>query len=138
MHLEPGAQAGMARLKALLDGEGAVGARDTADSVSALSALLVLVASEALAAVAARRGMRWDDCHALSAEVMRETASLLANAGVHPAQVKDGLCEPGSAAAHGLNALEHARLRASLIDACDQACDRIRAARGADAGIKAR
>jgi len=86
-----------------------------------LSSLILLIASEAIACMSAENGMAWSESYALTAAAMVETASFLSEKGLHPAQLKDMLCQPGSVAIDALRALEQARVRAELIVACNGA-----------------
>ena len=90
-----------------------------------LSSLMLLIASEAIACMSAGNGMPWSDSYGLTATVMAETASLLSEKGMHPAQLKDMLCQPGSLAIDALQALEQIRLRTAMINACNEACNQI-------------
>ena len=96
-----------------------------AQTNAVLSALILFIASEAIACMSASNGMPWSDSYALTARVMAETASLLTEKGVHPAQLKDMICQPGSLAIEALHALEQVRLRAAMINACNGACNQI-------------
>ena len=128
MDRTPHPPAGVGALKELLatGGENAPSANhETAESVAVLSSLILINAVEAIGCMAARNGMSWNESYALAAKAMDATARALLESGMHPAQLKDMLCEPGSAAIRGLNALEHERLRALLIQACYQAHDLI-------------
>ena len=96
-------------------------AKTAAETNAVLSCLLLLIASEAIACVSANNGMPWNESYALTAKVMAETASLLSDNSVHPAQLKDMVCQPGGFAIDVMQALEHARLRVAMIDACNEA-----------------
>jgi len=92
---------------------------------AALSSLVLLIASEAIACMSAGNGMPWNDSYALTAKVMAETAALLSGKSMHPAQLKDMLCQPGSVAIDTLQSLEQMRLRTAMINACKEACGQI-------------
>jgi pyrroline-5-carboxylate reductase len=86
---------------------------------------MLLIASEAIACMSAANGMPWSDSYGLTAAVMSETATLMSEKGVHPAQIKDMLCQPESLAIDALQALEQIRLRTAMINACNEACNQI-------------
>ncbi|MCL1855895.1 MAG: hypothetical protein FWF86_09195, partial [Clostridia bacterium] len=119
----------MARLTQLLETAGrdmpSPQAQMAAKTNVVLSSLMLLIASEAIACMSAGNGMPWGDSYGLTAAVMAETASLLSEKGIHPAQLKDMLCQPGSLAIEALQALEQARLRTAMINACNEACVQI-------------
>jgi len=119
----------LTKLTWLLDGAGegmpSPKVRMAAKANAALSALILTIASEAIAHISASNDMPWGDSYALTARIMEETAALLSQKNVHPAQVKDMLCQPGGPAIEALLALERVRLRAAMIDACNGAFNQI-------------
>jgi len=123
--MHPVSSDGLERLTRLLDsaGEGIAfpQAEMAAKTNAALSSLVLLFASEAIACMSVENGMPWGKSYALTAQVMMETASLLSEKGIHPAQLKDMLCQPGDVTTHVLRALEQVHLRATMIEACGQA-----------------
>jgi len=92
---------------------------------AALSSLVLLMASEAIAGMSAENGVPWGKSYALTAQTMMDTATLLSEQNMHPAQLKDTLCQPGSVATNVLRALEGARLRAAMFDACRAAYEEV-------------
>ena len=102
-----------------------VSAEVAAKANAALSSLVLLMASEAIASMSAENGMPWGKSYALTARTMMETSSLLSEKNVHPARLKDTLCQPGSVAAGVLRVLEGAHLRAAMIDACRAAYEEV-------------
>ncbi len=95
------------------------------ETAATLSSLILLTASEAIACMSASNGMPWNESYALTAKVMAETANLLSEKGMHPAQLKDTLCQPGTLAIETLQALEQVRLRVAMINACNEAYNQI-------------
>ena len=100
-------------------------AQIAAKANAALSSLVLLIASEAIACMSAGNGMPWSESYALTAKVMAETAVLLSEKSMHPAQLKDMLCQPGSVAIDTLESLEQMRLRTAMINACKEAYSQI-------------
>ncbi|MCL2812853.1 MAG: hypothetical protein FWD25_13325 [Clostridia bacterium] len=123
--MHPVSSDGLTKLTRLLDsaGEGMAfpQAEMAAKANAALSSLVLVMAAEAIACMSVENGMPWGKSYALTAQAMMETASLLLEKGVHPAQLKDMICQPGSVGVNVLRALERAHLRAAMIDACKSA-----------------
>ena len=110
------------------------GKYDAEKSVAAISALILIHTVEAIAGMAVHNGMPWSESYALSIKTMNAAAAFLLESGMHPAQLKDMICQPGSMAIRGLSALESEHLRGLLMRACLRVYERIQAPDPAGAG----
>src|SRR5437899_8459640 len=85
---------------------------------------LVYVMIEALSDGGVRVGLPRDVATALAAQTVFGAAKMVLETGSHPAVLKDMVASPGGTTIAGLHALEHAGLRAGLMDAVEAATRR--------------
>lgn len=74
---------------------------------------------EALGDAGVKYGLGRAQTYAMAAKMMEGSASLQLETGEHPGVLKDNVCSPGGTTIRGVDALEHAGLRATMIDAID-------------------
>jgi len=79
---------------------------------------------EAMADAGVRAGLPRDVAQRLAAQTVMGAGKLIIESGKHPAQVKDQVSSPGGTTIAAISALEHAGLRAAMMDAVDAAVAR--------------
>ncbi len=75
---------------------------------------------EALGDAGVKYGIARKDAYAMAAKMIAGSARLQLETGEHPGVLKDMVCSPAGTTIRGVDALEHAGLRAAMIDAIDR------------------
>ena len=78
---------------------------------------------EALADAGVKHGMPRASAYRLVEQMMLGTSEYALESGIHPGQLKDGVCSPGGTTIKGLAALESAGMRSAMIEAIDAAME---------------
>ncbi len=74
---------------------------------------------EALGDAGVKYGLTRDLAYKMASQTVLGTAKLQLETGLHPGVLKDNVCSPGGTTIRGVDALEHAGVRAAFIDAVD-------------------
>ncbi|MEE1227859.1 MAG: pyrroline-5-carboxylate reductase [Lachnospiraceae bacterium] len=74
---------------------------------------------EALGDVGVKYGLKRAEAYAMASQMILGSAKLQLQTGEHPGVLKDNVCSPGGTTIRGVDALEHAGIRAAMIDAVD-------------------
>ncbi len=99
-----------------------VGSEAELDGVTAISGCgpgFMCLVIEALADGGVKAGLSRERAMRLAAQTVCGTGALVAQSGLHPAQIKDMVSSPGGATIAGLHVLEQCGLRAALISALE-------------------
>ena len=72
---------------------------------------------EALADAGVKYGLPRPTAYRLASKTLSGTGEMQLRTGMHPGAIKDGVCSPAGTTIRGVEALERAGLRASLLDA---------------------
>lgn len=75
---------------------------------------------EALGDAGVKYGLPRATAYALASKMIEGSARLQSETGVHPGILKDNVCSPAGTTILGIDALEHAGVRAAFIDAVDK------------------
>lgn len=79
---------------------------------------------EAYADAAVKYGIQRNTAYKLISQTMLGSAKLQQATGSHPGVLKDAVCSPGGTTIRGVDALEHAGLRAACLDSIDAIMNR--------------
>lgn len=79
---------------------------------------------EALGDAGVKYGIQRSQVYAMVSQMMLGSAKLQLETGEHPGVLKDNVCSPGGTTIRGVDALEHAGVRAGFIDAIDAIMNR--------------
>ncbi|MCI6858239.1 MAG: pyrroline-5-carboxylate reductase [Eubacterium sp.] len=74
---------------------------------------------EALGDVGVKYGIARNQAYAMVSQMIKGSATLQLETGDHPGVLKDNVCSPAGTTIRGVDALEHAGVRAAFIDAVD-------------------
>lgn len=99
------------------------------DAVTGLSGgapAYVAIVIEALADGGVQQGLPRAVAQRLAAQSVLGTARLVLETGIHPADLKDGVCSPGGTTIEGVRALEAAGVRSAFLEAVAAASERAR------------
>ena len=99
---------------------------DVVTGLSGSGPAYVYVAIEALADAGVLMGLPRDLSLRLAAQTVSGAAEMVLRTGLHPAQLKDQVTSPGGTTIAGLEALEHAKVRAAFLSAVRAATQRSR------------
>lgn len=78
---------------------------------------------EALADAGVKYGVPRATAYRLASATLMGTGKMQLETGEHPAAMKDAVCSPGGSTIRGVEALEHANLRAAMMDAVKAAVE---------------
>jgi pyrroline-5-carboxylate reductase len=90
-----------------------------AASLSGCGPAFFFMAAEALGDAGVKNGLKRADAYRLAAATMAGAGKLMLETGLHPGELKDGVCSPGGTTIRGVAALEEDGFRAALIRAVD-------------------
>ena len=79
---------------------------------------------EALADAGVKYGVPRATAYKLASATLAGTGRMQLETGMHPGEIKDGVCSPAGSTIRGVEALEHAGLRAAMMDAVKAAVER--------------
>ena len=77
------------------------------------------MAIEALSDAGVKYGIPRAKAYALASQMVLGTAKMQMETGMHPGQIKDGVCSPLGTTIRGVQALEKAGMRSAFMDAVD-------------------
>ena len=92
---------------------------DVVTAVSGSSPAYVFMLIEAMADAAVSGGMPRKQAYQFAAQAVLGSAKMVLDTGKHPGELKDMVCSPAGTTICGVDALEHAGIRAGFIDAID-------------------
>ena len=72
---------------------------------------------EALGDAGVKYGLQRKDAYKLAAQTLAGTGMMQLTTGIHPGELKDGVCSPAGTTIKGVEALEKAGIRAAMFDA---------------------
>lgn len=93
-------------------------------AVAGCGPAFVAMAMEALADAAVKYGVPRALSYRLVGQMMLGTAKMQMETGMHPGELKDGVCSPAGTTICGVQALEKAGMRAAFMDAVDAVMNR--------------
>lgn len=99
---------------------------DAVGAVSGSSPAFVFMFMEALADGGVKAGMPRQQAYRFAAQTVLGSAKLMLETGKHPGELKDMVCSPGGTTIEGVEALEEAGLRNSVMKAVDCCVDKSR------------
>ena len=76
---------------------------------------------EAMADAAVLQGIPREEAYRMVAQTVIGAGKLMLESGKHPGELKDAVCSPGGTTIRGVEALEHAGMRAAFMDAINAA-----------------
>lgn len=99
---------------------------DAVIGVSGSSPAYLFMILEAMADGAVRLGMPRKDAYAFAAQAMIGSATMLAQTGMHPGELKDMVCSPAGTTIEAVAMLEEKGLRSAIIEAMHVCAQRSR------------
>ena len=88
-------------------------------AVAGCGPAFIAMALEALADAGVKYGIPRKTAYALAAQMTLGTAKMQLETGMHPGEIKDGVCSPLGTTIRGVQALEKAGMRSAFMDAVD-------------------
>ena len=92
---------------------------DVGMAISGCGPAYIDLVIEALGDAGVKYGLTRDLAYKMASQTVLGTAKLQLETGLHPGVLKDNVCSPGGTTIRGVDALEHAGVRAAFIDAVD-------------------
>ena len=92
---------------------------DAATAVSGCGPAFFAMIIEAIADGAVKHGVGRKTAYELACTTLAGTAELMLKKGLHPGELKDGVCSPGGTTIKGVAALEECGIRSAFIKAID-------------------
>ena len=99
---------------------------DAVGAVSGSSPAFVFMFMEALADGAVKAGMPRAQAYRFAAQAVMGSAKLMLESGKHPGELKDMVCSPGGTTIEGVQELEKAGLRKSVMSAVEACVEKSR------------
>lgn len=88
-------------------------------AVAGCGPAFIAMVLEALADAGVKYGIPRKTAYALAAQMTLGTAGMQLETGMHPGEIKDGVCSPLGTTIRGVQALEKAGMRSAFMDAVD-------------------
>lgn len=96
---------------------------DVGMAISGCGPAYIDLVIEALGDAGVKYGLSRELAYRMASQMILGTAKLQLETGLHPGILKDNVCSPGGTTIRGVDALEHAGIRAAFIDAVDAVMD---------------